>query len=154
MPFRWNSAHKNIDTASGVIDDVQTVINKIILHLFQNYFPSPFVSNRRCLLMLAPIRRGDGPGCSKQQPHTYDNAGLSLPRQPHCCHMEGTFARHHFMPLSHPLQAQGEGGRWKRTEGEREANPERMLDKDGSRDILSTFISSGGGEPCWILARC
>lgn len=27
------------------------------------------------------------------------------------------------------------------------SHPERMRDKDGSRDILSTSISSGGGEP-------
>lgn len=32
-------------------------------------------------------------------------------------------------------------------EGKREAHPEWMLDKDGSRDILSTLISSGCAEP-------
>lgn len=51
-----------------------------------------------------------------------------------------------------PFKSEGKEGRWKGKEGKREAHPERMLDKDGSRDILSTFISSGGGELCWILA--
>ena len=52
-----------------------------------------------------------------------------------------------------PFNSEGREGRWKGKGGEkREAHPERMLDKDGSRDILSTFISSGGGELCWILA--
>lgn len=51
-----------------------------------------------------------------------------------------------------PFKSKGKEGRWKGEEGKREAHPERMLDKDGSRDILSTFISSGGGELCWILA--
>ncbi|KAM7412790.1 hypothetical protein PAMA_020257 [Pampus argenteus] len=75
--------------------------------------------------------------------------------------MEGTFARHHFMPLSPSLQQRGERGEVKRKGGKRgEAHPERMLDKDGSRDILSTFISSGDAgraahaplapnEPAW-----
>lgn len=63
------------------------------------------------------------------------------------------FARHHFMPLSpSPQEREGERERGGGKEGKREAHPERMLDKDGSRDILSTFISSGGGELCWILA--
>ena len=52
-----------------------------------------------------------------------------------------------------PFKSEGKEGWWKGEEGKREAHPERMLDKDGSRDILSTFISSGGGELCWILAR-
>lgn len=43
------------------------------------------------------------------------------------------------------------GGEKERRE-RRAAHPERMLDKDGTRDILSTFISSGGGELCCILA--
>lgn len=34
--------------------------------------------------------------------------------------------------------------------GKRVAHPERMQDKDGSTDILSTFISSAGGERRWI----
>lgn len=101
----------------------------------------------------ALIHHGDHPVCSKQQPHTADSTGPGLARHPHCCcHMEGTFARHHFMLLSPSLQERGKEGRWKGMEGKREAHPERMLDKDGSRDILSTLISSGGGELCWILA--
>lgn len=51
-----------------------------------------------------------------------------------------------------PFKSEGKEGRWKGKEGKRKAHPERMLDKDGSRDILSTFISSGDGELCWILA--
>lgn len=55
----------------------------------------------------------------------------------------------------HPrFKSEGKEGRWKGKEGKREAHPERMLDKDGSRDILSTFISSGSGELCWILVCC
>lgn len=51
-----------------------------------------------------------------------------------------------------PSKTEGWAGRWKGKEGKREARPERMRDKDGSKDILSTFISSGGGERRWILA--
>lgn len=47
------------------------------------------------------------------------------------------------MPLSPSLQKRGGGGG---EGGEEESRPERMRDKDGSKDILSTFISSGGGE--------
>lgn len=55
----------------------------------------------------------------------------------------------------HPrFKSEEKEGRWKGKEGRREAHPERMLDKDGSRDILSTFISSGSGELCWILVCC
>lgn len=48
-----------------------------------------------------------------------------------------------------PLKSEGKRGEVKGRGGkDGRLNPERMLDKDGSRDILSTFISSGGGELC------
>lgn len=69
-----------------------------------------------------------------------------LPHERHICSPPFYAA----VPL--PSKKEGGAGRWKGKEGKRDARPERMRDKDGSKDILSTFISSGGGECRWILA--
>lgn len=112
-----------------------------------------FVCNRWCLISSALILHGGHPGCSKQQPHTADSAGLSPACHPRAA---ATWKAHLLATIlcrcHPPFKSEGKEGRWKGEEGKREAHPERMRDKDGSRDILSTFISSGGGEPRWILA--
>lgn len=83
-----------------------------------------FFCNHCCLFSSALILHGDCPGGSKQQPHTADSTGLSLPCHPHhCCHMEGTFGRHHFMPLSPSLQERGERGEVKREGGKEGGSP-------------------------------
>jgi len=113
------------------------------------WYWAAFVCTRWCLISSALILHGDHPDCSKQQPHTADGPA----RHPHTAAAWKAHLLATILCCCHPpFKSEGKEGRWKGKEGEREAHPERMLDKDGSRDILSTFISSGGGELCWILA--